>query len=310
MFRSVGSGTGPTTLAPVRWTCSTMSRAATSSIRWSYARSLIRIFGPAIDAPSSTSSCSPEPALLHDLRDATGPDGAAALADREAQALLHRDRRDQLDRHLDVVPRHHHLDPAGEVRGPGDVGRAEVELGAVAVEERGVAPTLLLGEHVDLGLEVRVRGDRAGLGEDLAALDVFLVDPPKEHPDVVPGAHLVQELAEHLQIGRRRLAGVGDPDDLDLGHLREGPALDPARDDRAAPGDREDVLDRHQEGPVDVADRLGAVAVAGLQELVDRRTPGLVPLEGLERRDLDHRDVIARELVGRKELADLELDEV
>src|SRR4029453_1342455 len=214
MFRSVGSGTGPTTFAPVRCTCSTMSRAATSSIRWSYARSLIRIFGPAMDAPSPRLR-----SLLHDLRDAAGPDGAAALADREAQALLHRDRRDQLDRHLDVVPRHHHLDPAGEVRGPGDVGRAEVELGPVAVEERGVAPALLLREHVDLGLEVRVRGDRAGAREHLAALDLLLVDPPQEHPDVVPGAHLVQELAEHLEVGGGGLAGVGDPDDLDLLHL-------------------------------------------------------------------------------------------
>ena len=125
-------------------------------------------------------------------------------------------------------------------------------------------PALLLRKDVDLGLEVRVGGDGAGLGEHLAPLDVFLVDPPQEHPDVVPGAHLIQELAEHLEVGRRGLAGVGDPDDLDLGHLREGPSLDPARDDRAAPGDREDVLDRHQEGLVDVADRLGDVAVAGL----------------------------------------------
>src|SRR5512132_1399957 len=272
MLRSVGSGTGPTTFAPVRWTCSTMSRAATSSIRWSYARSLILIFGRAIDAPSLSF-------LLHDRGHATGAHGAPTLADREAQALFHRDRGDQLDRHLDVVPRHHHLDPTGEVRGAGDVGRAEVELGAVAVEERGVAPTLLLGKHVDLGLEVRVRGDRAGLGEDLAALDVFLVDPPKEHPDVVPGAHLVQELAEHLQVGRRGLAGVGDPDDLDLGHLREGPALDPARDDRAAPGDREDVLDRHQEGPVDVADRLGDVAVSCRYGDLQDLPPGPARLE-------------------------------
>jgi hypothetical protein len=42
--------------------------------------------------------------------DAAGPDGAAALADREAEALLHRDRRDQLDLHLDVVAGHDHLD--------------------------------------------------------------------------------------------------------------------------------------------------------------------------------------------------------
>src|SRR5438552_17640614 len=119
MFRSVGSGTGPTTFAPVRWTCSTMSRAATSSIRWSYARGLMRSFGPAMSVlglplrdlrpipflglplrylrpiPFFSVSC-----LLQDLRDASGADRSAALADREPEAVLHRDRRDQLDGHL------------------------------------------------------------------------------------------------------------------------------------------------------------------------------------------------------------------
>src|SRR5512139_1687198 len=95
MERSVGSGTGPTTFAPVRVTCSTISRAATSSIRWSYARSLMRILGPAT-ASSSLASLR-IPALLDDLGHAARADGAAALADREAQALLHRDRRAELD---------------------------------------------------------------------------------------------------------------------------------------------------------------------------------------------------------------------
>src|SRR5262245_8432710 len=207
MFRSVGSGTGPTTLAPVRWTCSTMSRAATSSIRWSYARSLIRLFGPAIAAPASFLL----PRLLHGRADAAGAHRATARADREAQAVFHRDRGDQLDGHLDVVPRHHHLDPTGQVRGPGDVGGAEVELGPVAVEERGVAPALFLGQDVDLGLEVRVGGHGPGLGEHLAALDLVLVDPAEQDPDVVAGLDLIQEFAEHLEVGGRGLSGVVDP---------------------------------------------------------------------------------------------------
>src|SRR5439155_933443 len=50
--------------------------------------------------------------LLQDLGDDAGAHRAAALADREAQLLLHRDRRDQLDRHLRVVtPDHHVLAP-------------------------------------------------------------------------------------------------------------------------------------------------------------------------------------------------------
>src|SRR5205807_676056 len=48
-------------------------------------------------------------ALLQDLGDHAGAHRAAAFADREPQLLLHRNRRDQLDRHLRVVPLHHRL---------------------------------------------------------------------------------------------------------------------------------------------------------------------------------------------------------
>src|SRR6185312_5311638 len=66
--------------------------------------------------------------LLHDLGDNTGADGASALADGEAQALVHRDRQDQLDRHPRVVARHHHLGAVRQRHHARHVGRAEVEL--------------------------------------------------------------------------------------------------------------------------------------------------------------------------------------
>ena len=50
--------------------------------------------------------------------DDAGADRAAALADGEAQLLVHRDRRDQLHRHLHVVPGHHHLRAVRKVRDP------------------------------------------------------------------------------------------------------------------------------------------------------------------------------------------------
>src|ERR1044071_255550 len=46
--------------------------------------------------------------LLDDLCHDAGADGLAALADGEAQPLLHGDRGDQRHHHLHVVPRHHH----------------------------------------------------------------------------------------------------------------------------------------------------------------------------------------------------------
>src|SRR5437660_10313991 len=48
--------------------------------------------------------------LLDDLGDAAGADRTTTLPDREAEAFLHRDRRDELDGHLGVLARLHHLD--------------------------------------------------------------------------------------------------------------------------------------------------------------------------------------------------------
>src|SRR5262245_9697844 len=125
-LRSVGSGTGPETFAPVRVTVSTILRADWSMTSWSYAFSRIRIFCAcaillsALGAPVSDS-------LLVDLHDAAGAHRAAALADREAKTFVHRDRVDEVHRHRGVVAGHHHLDAIGELDGAGDVGRPEVE---------------------------------------------------------------------------------------------------------------------------------------------------------------------------------------
>src|SRR5438876_359366 len=80
--------------------------------------------------------------LLDDRDDGAGTDGAAALADGEALAELERDRRDELDRHLDVVAGHDHLGAVRQPDGARDVRGAQVELGPVAVVEGGVPAAL------------------------------------------------------------------------------------------------------------------------------------------------------------------------
>ena len=57
-------------------------------------------------------------ALLDDLGDRTGADRAAALADREAQPLVHRDRRDQLDTIVMLSPGITISTPSGSVAVP------------------------------------------------------------------------------------------------------------------------------------------------------------------------------------------------
>src|SRR5204863_10098943 len=212
VYRSilVGSGTGPRTVAPVRLAVSTISRADLSINRWSNAFKRIRMFWFAIPTTPVKKSF----AQLQNLRHYAGADGLAALANRKAQPLVHGNRADQLDRHLDVVPGHHHLHPGRQLDRARHVRGAKVKLRPVPLEERRVPPALLLRQHVHLALKVRVRGDAPGLGQHLAALDLFALRAPQEHPHVVPRLPLVEELAEHLHPRAHRLHRRPQPHDL------------------------------------------------------------------------------------------------
>ena len=105
-----------------------------------------------------------------------------------------------------------------------------------------------------------------------------------------------------------------DADELDLVAHLDDAALDAAGGDGAAALDAEDVLDRHEEGPVDGALGRRDVGVDGVHQLLDGRVGGIVGivgrLERLERAAAHERDVVAREVVLGEELAHLELDEV
>ena len=103
---------------------------------------------------------------------------------------------------------------------------------------------------------------------------------------------------------------VLDTDDLDLLADLHDAALDATGDHGAAAGDREDVLDRHQERLVDVALGSGMNFVDRLHELEDLRGPLGVALERLQRGHPHDRGVVAGELVLVEELTHLELDEL
>src|SRR6476469_7909269 len=115
-------------VAPLRCAVSTICWADRSSCWWSYPFRRIRIFPCAMESSSRF--------LLDDFCDDAGADGAAAFADREAEALIHGDRLDHLDVHVRVVARDDYLLAFRQLHGTRHVRRAEVELRAVVVEER------------------------------------------------------------------------------------------------------------------------------------------------------------------------------
>ena len=137
--------------------------------------------------------------------------------------------RDQVDLHRHVVARHHHLRALGQLDRAGHVRGPEVELRPVVGEERRVPPALLLGQDVDLALELGVRRDRARLAQDLAALDIVALGAAQQDADIVARLALVQQLPEHLHPGAGGLDRGLDAHDLDLLAHLDDPALDPAR---------------------------------------------------------------------------------
>ena len=106
-------------------------------------------------------------------------------------------------------------------------------------------------------------GDRTRLAADLTALNVLALGATQQQADVLARLALVEQLAEHLDAGDRRLLRLAwaNADDLDLLVHLDHATLDTTRDNGAATGDREDILDRHQERHVDLALRSGDVLI-------------------------------------------------
>src|SRR6185503_48024 len=248
--------------------------------------------------------------LFHYLRHRACAHRAAALTNGEAQSLLHRDWGDQLDLHRHVVARHHHLHPRRQTRHSRHVRGAEVELRPVARKERCVPSPFFLRQHIRLGLELRVRRDRTRLRDYLPPLNVLALHSPQQQADVVSSYAFVQQLLEHLNAGDDGRLRWPDAYDLHtLVHLHLA-ALHSARGHRAASLNREDVFHRHQKRLLNVARGSRNIAVHRLHQLFYRLLPYGIAFQRLQRRTLDHRNVVARKLIRAQQLSDFQFNQL
>ena len=172
---------------------------------------------------------------------------------------------------------------------------------------------LVLGQDVHLARELGVGLDGAGLSQNLASLDLLLVDTTQQGAHVVAGLSIVQQLAEHLDAGDDGLlALLGQADDLHgVAHL-DLATLHSAGGHGATAGDGEHVLHGHQEGHISLTVGGGDVAVNGIHQLLDAgivRVAGIVGLAGqsVQSGALDDRQVIAGELVSAQQLTNFHL---
>src|SRR5438045_7197143 len=84
---------------------------------------------------------SPDIGLLDNFSDAPGSAGPPTFTNGETLPLLHRQRRDQLHVHTDVVAGHEHLDALRQGHISSHVTGAEIELRTVLVKKWRMAST-------------------------------------------------------------------------------------------------------------------------------------------------------------------------
>src|SRR6185437_7165386 len=130
-----------------------------------------------------------------------------------------------------------------------------------------VAAAFVLAQHVNFALELLVRLDRTRLRDHLAALDVVFFNTAQQQSDVVARTAFVEQLLEHLDAGDYRFAGVAETDDFHFLADLADTLLDTPGHYRAAPLNRENIFNRHQERLVDHTLRHRDVLVDGFHQL-------------------------------------------
>ena len=175
---------------------------------------------------------------------------------------------------------------------------------------------LVLGQDVNLALELGVGVDGLGLRQNLATLNAIAVDAAEQDTDVVTSLSEVQQLVEHLDASHDGLLGLlSQADNLNFLAELQLAALHTASRDGAAAGDGEHVLDRHEEGQGVVAGRSGNIVVNGIHQLLDAGILGSGGIAGIRHQGvqggaLDDRQIVAGELVGAQQLADFHLHQL
>ena len=191
-----------------------------------------------------------------------------------------------------------------------DIRRPEEELRPVAGEERLVPSTLLGAQGVHLRLEPGVWRHRPRRDDDMTAHDLAALDAAKQHGCVVAGHRLVGRLVERLDARHHRRAGCPQTDDLDGPAHADHALLDFTGHDSAAAADGHDVLDRHEERPIQHPHGVRYIPIDRVEQLHHRLHPSLLAGERPGRRDPHYRDLATQIPVLREQLAHLELDEV
>ena len=168
----------------------------------------------------------------------------------------------------------------------------------------------LLAQHIHLrlGPAVGLHGTRRY--QHLPPLHLVPVHPPQQNAHRIARFRSPQQLVEHLQPRRHRLADIPGADDLHLLPHIQLPPLHAPGHHRPPPLDAEHILNRHQERLVGHPLRLRNVLVHRPHQLAHAGHILGVPFQRLQPAHPHDRRIVAGKIVSAEQLAHLQLHQL
>ena len=247
--------------------------------------------------------------LVQDFGDLTRTYRTATFTDCETQTFVASNRSDEF--HVDsyVVTRHYHFYTFGESDFARYVKRTDVELRTVVVVERSVTTTFFFLQDINLSLEFRVGFYLSRVADYHTTFDFVLVDTTEQQTYVITSFTFVEDLTEHLNTGYNRFLVGTQTQDLYLVAYFYTTGLDTTRSNSTTTSNREYILNRHQEGFINITRRQRNPSIYGIHQLHDFLFPFGFTVQGTEGRTTDDRCVVTIIFIGVEQLSHLHFNE-
>ena len=247
--------------------------------------------------------------LVQDFGDLTRTYRTATFTDCETQTFVASNRSDEF--HVDsyVVTRHYHFYTFGESDFARYIKRTDVELRTVVVVERSVTTTFFFLQDINLSLEFRVGFYLSRVADYHTTFDFVLVDTTEQQTYVITSFTFVEDLTEHLNTSYNRFLVGAQTQDLYLVANFYATGFDTTRSNSTTTSNREYVLNRHQEGFINITRRQRNPSIYGIHQLHDFLFPFGFTVQGTEGRTTDDRCVVTIIFIGVEQLSHLHFNE-
>src|SRR5690625_3317588 len=253
------------------------------------------------------------------LRDDTRTNSTTTLTNSKPQTLLHSHRLNQLNRQLNIIPRHNHLNITRQRHNPSHISRPKIKLRTIPRKKRRMPTPLTLRQNISRTLKRRMRRNRTRLRQHLTPLNIITPHTPQQNPHIIPSNTRIKRLPMHLNTSNNRLHSIPKTNNLNLITSLHNTTLNPTSRNRTPTSNRKNILNRHQKRLINITLRRRNIRINRIQQLPNTINPLILTtrqirrlsqhLQRLQRRTRHHRNIITRKLIRRQKLTHLHLQD-